>query len=125
MKRGRKNRTRSQAVERAKRLLLRRSRPRLQMSLLLLLTGGSGFLCSFVLLRAGLSQMWLRYPLAIITAYCVFLLLLRLWLGAQRRWGESHGLDLDLSGFDIHPGGGGGTPDFGFGGGGDFGGGDF
>ena len=50
------------------------------MLLILLLTGTAGFLISFVLLEAGLTRMGLRYPLAILLAYCVFLLLLRLWL---------------------------------------------
>jgi hypothetical protein len=35
--------------------------------------------------------MWLRYPIAILIAYCVFLLLLRLWLWLQR-----HSLEADF-----------------------------
>jgi hypothetical protein len=65
--------------------------PRLQVALILLFTGLAGFLTSFSLLRLGISRMWLRYPLAILIAYCVFLLLLRLWLWLQR-----HSLEVDF-----------------------------
>lgn len=54
--------------------------PRLQMSLLVALTGGVGFVASYLLLRAGLAEMWLRYPAALGIAYAAFLLLLWLWL---------------------------------------------
>ena len=67
-------------VERVRRLLLRRGWPRAEMSLILAATGAAGFLASFVLLRLGLSAMWLRYALAVLLAYLVFLLLLRVWL---------------------------------------------
>lgn len=53
-------------------------------SIILLLTGLAGFLVSFAMLRLGISQMWLRYPVAIIVAYGVFLLLLRVWLSLNR-----------------------------------------
>jgi hypothetical protein len=63
------------------------------------LTGLAGFLISFSLLRFGMTRMWLRYSLAILLAYCVFLLLLRLWLFLQRpRLDELP----DLSGLDIN-----------------------
>jgi hypothetical protein len=58
--------------------------PRLLISLILLLTGLAGFLTSFLLLRLGVIEMWLRYPAAILVAYSVFLLLLRLWLSLLR-----------------------------------------
>lgn len=54
--------------------------PRLQMFFLVALTGGSGFLVSFILLHSGLTVMWLRYLAAVAVAYGVFLLLLWLWL---------------------------------------------
>ena len=95
------------------------------MSLLLLLTGGAGFLCSFALLHAGLARMWLRYPVSILVAYCVFLLLLRLWLGAQERRRQSSNFDFGPS-LDVDLGGGGAggaSRGFDFGGGGDFAGG--
>jgi hypothetical protein len=54
--------------------------PRLQMSLLVTLTGASGFVASYVLLHAGMGEMWLRYLAAFAVAYLVFLVLLWLWL---------------------------------------------
>lgn len=54
--------------------------PRVQMFLLVALTGGAGFLASFMMLHAGVVEMWLRYLLAFGAAYIVFLLLLWLWL---------------------------------------------
>jgi hypothetical protein len=54
--------------------------PRLQMTFLVMLTGGSGFLASFALFHAGLHSMSIRYLLACFIAYIVFLLLLWLWL---------------------------------------------
>jgi hypothetical protein len=107
------------------------------MSLALMLTGCAGFLVSVALLRAGATQMWLRYPLAICAAYIVFLLLLRLWLylhNPRRREpdvgldGADVALDFDAAavgtGFDF--GNSAGGPDAVgavFGGGGDFAGG--
>lgn len=98
--------------------------PRFQMSLILLFTGFVGFLSSFLFLHCGVNQMWLRYPLAILSAYVAFLLLLRLWLAFHR---SQSNLDFDVH-FDLPIGSNsGGTPtssaDFSFGGGGDFGGG--
>lgn len=98
--------------------------PRFQVSLLLLLTGFVGFFSSFLLLHFGVSQMWLRYPLAILSAYVAFLLLLRLWLAFQR---SQNNLDFDAH-FDLPIDGGSSdtaspSADFSFGGGGDFGGG--
>ena len=57
--------------------------PRVQMVLLLSAAGGAGFLASYGMLRLGLDQMALRYPLAVGIAYLVFFLLLRLWLSLQ------------------------------------------
>ena len=112
-------------------MLLRRGMPRLQMSLILLVTGLVGFLTSFVLLRAGLGRMWLRYPLAVIAAYVAFLLLLRLWLAYQRwaarRESSSPSFDIDPTGVDVIDidlhGAAGDAADAAFGGGGDFAGG--
>ncbi|MCA1630973.1 MAG: hypothetical protein LC785_08185 [Acidobacteria bacterium] len=123
-----RRRTRTRAVEAAKRLLSRRGNPRSQMSLILLLTGSAGFLLSFILLRAGLTQMWVRYPLAICFSYCVFLFLLSLWLRALRRHERRRrrsGVDFDLTAVDFQPGdlGVADAPAHVFGGGGDFAGG--
>ena len=77
-------RRRERRIEFLKRRLLRKTYPRLHASIILLLTGLAGFLASFLLLRFGISAMWLRYPVAILFAYCVFLMLLRLWLWLSR-----------------------------------------
>ena len=113
-------------VERVRRLLVRRGRPRVEMSLILAATGAAGFVASFAMLHLGLSLMWLRYGLAVLFAYAVFLMLLRIWLYLHSR--EPKGdvsdylLDLVPSDFSIlsH------TPEAAadtFGGGADFGGG--
>ncbi|HZG51638.1 MAG TPA: hypothetical protein VEZ40_05820 [Pyrinomonadaceae bacterium] len=119
---------RKRAIERVRRRLTRDGWPRLLVSFLLALTGLAGFLISTALLHLGLTQMSVRYPLAVISAYCVFLLLLRLWL-ALRRTGDGSGLDLSPNPGDVIPhlfdagaqaGGDGATAVFG--GGADFGG---
>ncbi|HEX8457628.1 MAG TPA: hypothetical protein VF656_10045 [Pyrinomonadaceae bacterium] len=87
---------RGRAIERVRRRLARAGRPRLLVSFLLALTGASGFLISAALLRLGLTQMSVRYPLAVISAYGVFLLLLRLWLALQRRRSDGDGSDWTM-----------------------------
>lgn len=72
--------TRSHAILRTKRRLEQDSFPRIQMSLIVGLTGAAGLLFSFVMLKLGVTSMALRYPLALLMAYGVFLLLLWLWL---------------------------------------------
>ncbi len=98
------------------------------MSLILAATGAAGFVASFVMLHLGVWRMWVRYPLAVLFAYGVFIVLLRVWLFLHGRQSRGHfDLELDASdlaadiareGFSrVSP-----TPDA-FGGGGDFGGG--
>lgn len=53
--------------------------PRLQMMVIVALTGGIGFLASYLLLDAGMTAMWQRYPASVGTAYLAFLVLLWLW----------------------------------------------
>jgi hypothetical protein len=112
---------RERRIEIIRERLLQESMPRFQMSLILLFTGLSGFLVSFSLLHLHVFRMWVRYPIAILIAYGVFLLLLRVWLWVH---GRPLRVDLDPSGLDfmspelgpgesVHPGGGG---DFGGGG---------
>ena len=102
---------------------MRASFPRLQMSLIVALTGGSGLLASFLLLQGGIHSMAVRYPSSVALAYVVFLLLLWIWLRTTRReW-------IDVADIPLPTGGSGnsGIPiDLSLpfrGGGGDFGGG--
>ncbi|HLL15065.1 MAG TPA: hypothetical protein VK388_08375 [Pyrinomonadaceae bacterium] len=118
---------RKRVIERVRRSLVRDGNPRLLVSFLLALTGASGFLISAVLLRLGVTMMAVRYPLAVILAYCVFLLLLRLWLALRRT--DSSDLDHLADAGDVIPhlfdsagSAGGEAARATFGGGGDFGG---
>jgi hypothetical protein len=86
---------RQRAIERVRRRLVSGGRPRLFVSCLLALTGGVGFLVSSALLQLGVTKMAVRYPLAVLSAYAVFLLLLRLWLAFQRRRTSSSNSSLD------------------------------
>lgn len=69
--------------------------PRLQMLLLVTLTGGAGWLASFTLLHAGLLALGWRYLASFAVAYGVFLLLLWLWL---RTRAEDYSQFSDLPG---------------------------
>jgi hypothetical protein len=90
------------------------------MTLIVALTGGFGLLASFVMLKAGLESMAIRYPLALSVAYLFFLFLIWLWL---RTKAEDY-LDLpDLTGPLPSPRPSAGVPNFKTGSGGDFGGG--
>lgn len=111
--------TRAKAVLRITHRLEQDSYPRLQMSLIVGLTGASGLLFSFLMLQAGVTSMTLRYPLALLLAYGFFLLLLWLWLRTK----DDDYTDLpDLINLVPSPGPGGGPIPF-QGGGGSFGGG--
>src|SRR5262245_21922363 len=94
---------RKKLIERAERILQRADQPRFQMSIIVLITGGAGFVASYGLLHAGLNSMAIRYPLAIAFAYLAFLALLRLWLRYQgvrfaRKSNSMNVPDLDLGG---------------------------
>lgn len=58
--------------------------PRVMLSLVILVTGLVGFGLSFGLLNAGMTAMWLRYPLAVLGSYVVFLGLIRLWVEIEK-----------------------------------------
>jgi hypothetical protein len=112
--------TRSLAVLNYKRQLERDSFPRLQMGLIVAVTGGVGLLMSFLLLQSGMGSMAIRYPFALAVAYLVFLLLLWAWLRAK----EDDFTDIpDLSNAMPNVSGSGHSAPFQSGGGGDFGGG--
>jgi len=72
--------SRDTAVHRMRARLLRDGFPRVQMFILVSLTGLAGFGASALMLLAGLETMVLRYALAMGVAYLAFLCLLWLWL---------------------------------------------
>ncbi len=78
-------RYRAQEVAQSRGRLERVGWPRLQMAGIVTVTGAAGLLASFLLLEGGVESMLLRYPLAVIIAYAVFLLLMWIWtrLGAD------------------------------------------
>ncbi|WP_251140438.1 hypothetical protein [Rhodoferax sp. U11-2br] len=112
---------RSLAVVRARQTLQAKSYPRLQMTLITGLTGAFGLVSSYVLLHlGGVESMTLRYPLALVCAYGMFLFLIWLWLRTQAQ----DYLDLpNLSGSSSNSGSGCSSEPLHSGGGGDFGGG--
>ena len=67
---------RRRLIDRVRATLERDGYPRLQMLLLVTITGAAGFVASYALLRLGLTEMWLRYLAAFGLAYLVFLALL-------------------------------------------------
>ena len=89
------------------------------MTLLVSLTGGAGLLASFLMLHAGVNNMALRYPLALLVAYGFFLLLLWLWLRTK----ADDWTDVPDPGIDLPLPSGRGAPVWTPGGGGNFGGG--
>lgn len=98
-------RSRDEAVGRLRHDLQTHGWPRSQMTLLVALTGGAGLLASFLLLHAGLDSMTLRYPLALLMAYGVFLLLLWLWLRTKAEdWTDLPDPGIDLSAPNRVPG---------------------
>jgi hypothetical protein len=76
---------RSHAIDRFQRYLVRRGLPRFQMTVIVVATGLAGFGASVALLSLGVSSMPARYLAAVVAAYAVFLLLVRLWAEYQRR----------------------------------------
>ena len=105
-------------IQRIRNDLERGSFPRLQMLLLVALTGASGFVASYILLHTGLVEMWLRYLASFGVAYLMFLVLLWLW---SRTRAEDYADIPDVSG---SPSSGSGSSGASYGGkGGEFGGG--
>jgi hypothetical protein len=112
--------TRSFAVLNYKRQLERDSFPRVQMGLIVAVTGGVGLLMSYLLLQSGMGSMAIRYPFALAVSYAAFLLLLWAWLRAKS---DDFGDIPDLLDAMPNLNGGGHSAPFQSGGGGDFGGG--
>jgi hypothetical protein len=115
--------SRAKAITSLRARLQLRSFPRIQMALIVALTGATGLLWSFLLYQAGVDSMAMRYPLALIGAYFVFLFLLWLWLRTNASdYSSVDGSNLPDFG-DAPSDGGGHVPQLRSGGGGDFGGG--
>jgi uncharacterized membrane protein YgcG len=117
--------TRSHIVVHLKRGLERDSFPRLQMGLIVFLTGAAGLFCSYLLLHAGVASMTLRYPIALLLAYLVFLCLLWVWLRAtiEDYFDALGSIDPGSASGASENGSSGQGGDFASGGGGDFAGG--
>lgn len=71
--------------------------PRVEMALLLIVSGLAALLASYGLLRAGLSSMAVRYPLSAAAGYIVFIFVLRIWVRWRHVALEAGDLDLDLA----------------------------
>lgn len=110
--------TRAMAVQSMRARLLREGFPRIQMFILVSLTGLAGFAASAGMLAAGIDTMALRYMLAMGVAYIAFLLLLCLWLHTRAADyidlplqaatdGGAHGPGLRAAGEEGFTGGGG------------------
>jgi hypothetical protein len=90
-------------TERLRKALEKRESPRIEMSVLVVLSGASGFLASVGLLHAGLHRIPVRYVAAVTIAYAVFLGLLYVWIRRHRKddrsgsaaRGGSGSVDLD------------------------------
>lgn len=85
------------AVARMRRHLERLHAPRLLMTGAVALTAGAAFVASYVMLRIGFDAPALRWPLAVVVGWGVFLALLAAWLpaGAGRRSDDGEGPGLD------------------------------
>lgn len=66
--------------QRVKRYLVQRFYTRFHMSLILSSSGFAAMLINWLLLHAGVREMWVRYPIAIGMAYLTFLAGVWLWL---------------------------------------------
>jgi len=79
--------------------LRRRGLARGIVSGIMFVTAVVGFLTSMLLLKIGVGQMWLRYPLAVLIAWGAFLGLVRVWAEMER---STMRMDEELAGTDLH-----------------------
>jgi hypothetical protein len=119
---------RAELARKFKQQILKRHFVRLHMSLILAATTASGVLASKLLLGAGLTRVLVRYPLAALAAYLIFMGLTKLWTVyvCGLRVVTASAVPVDISNVDLtdvasllpSPGGGGiSTPAVSFGGG--------
>lgn len=90
---------RNKIVDKIKNLLLHRSAPRFQMSIIVLFTAAGGFFTSYLLLLLGVNLMSLRYAFAVLVAYLIFIAMVRLWLKFQKK-----SLSAGIDGADVDDG---------------------
>ncbi len=101
--------------EGVKRRLAQRFYTRFHMSLILSSSGLAAMLASWALLHAGVGSMLVRYPVALVAAYCTFLLGVWVWLryvgitGSDGTAGRSLLDGADLPDIRIGGGSGGGS----------------
>lgn len=69
--------------------------PRLQMLLIVSITGAAGFLASFGLLQWEVNSIPLRYLISVLISYLTFLFLLWLWIQSKNEK-EDHSVNLDI-----------------------------
>ncbi len=69
-------------VQLRKHFAIRRS-PRATMSAILMATGIAGFVTSIAMLKFGIVQMGVRYPLAVLFAWGIFVALVRAWAARE------------------------------------------
>lgn len=100
-------RWRTRQRERLRRMLERDRHPRLALAVIALLTGLAGFAVSAVLLWWGLTLMWVRYALAVLAAYGVFLFFVWAWLRREHPDGDMPNASCDSPGNNDWQGGGG------------------
>src|SRR5664279_238824 len=94
--------SRASLPERFKQRILHGFLCRFQMSLILTAVVASGVLTSKLLLMAGFHSLRVRYPVAVLVSYGVFLGLVRVWLWyvSIRRGVARRGIgSLDVGGF--------------------------
>lgn len=89
---------RQRRVARLQNLIEARSNPRFALFFIIFLAGVSGFVTSVSLLQMGLTHMGIRYPLALLVAYLVFLFLLWLWLRTREDPSDIADLPLQSGG---------------------------
>lgn len=95
---------RQREIDRVGQRLLHHGYPRLEMAVLVLVTGVAGLIASFILLHAGIVSMALRYPLAVGCAFIVLLLQLWLWLKLRHRWRRALDIgDIPSGNVDLSP----------------------
>jgi hypothetical protein len=92
--------TRKAAIDQIKRKLLSNSNPRFEMICILALTGVFGFISSFLMLLLGVTAMSIRYPIAVLFGYCMFLFILGVWI--EHKTGRKiEPPDIDVDPLDI------------------------